>query len=45
MKAHTVPLSEPDHWDPHQQEGEVHVTDQLPKLFPDNMDYSVSILQ
>lgn len=45
MKGHIVPLPEPDDWDQHQQEREVQVTDQLPKLSPDNMDYSVSILQ
>lgn len=45
MKGHTVPLSEPGDWDQRQQEKEVLVTDQIPKLFPDNMDYSVSTLQ
>ena len=40
-----MPLFEPAEQGQHQQVREAQVTDQLPKLSPDNMDYSVSIQQ
>jgi len=45
MKGHIMPLFEPVEQGQHQQVREAQVTDQLPKLSPDNMDYSVSTQQ
>jgi len=45
MKGHIMPLFEPAEQGQHQQVREEQVTDQLPKLSPDNMDYFVSTQQ